>query len=164
MFRGLKRFAKFTMEQTLKLLGLMWGYFAKRTLDVQIAIVVSIYTLATFAFGTLHWFTVICFLFAWGVVHRKYTWPVIVGIWNATETPRHALGVFLSNVLLTMKYGIPVAMIGWGVMSFIGFGLSFYISKEWAAMFGMAGFTGIIFGTFFYAVQMHSRGKTKSRR
>lgn len=137
-----------------------WTKFKRRPLDVQIAIVVSVLVTTALLFGTWHWFTITCMVLAvivvWSIVYRKYTGPAIhnssVWVLKTTKPSRDAFGKWLSSVLYG-EHGLPIAMIGWGVISFILFWLTFYFFKEAATFFGMVGWCGVIFGTIFYAIR-----------
>lgn len=161
MFHELKRFGKFTMIQTSKGWKRSRNWFVGQTIDRQIAIFVSVYTVVTFLRGTLGWFTILCFVIAWGFVHReKHTIPAVKWVWKETKSPRDVFNAWLWKIL-SFGYGIPIAMIGWGVISFILFWISFHFSKEAATFFGTIGWCGVMFGTFFYAVETHNKYKTK---
>lgn len=161
MFRQLKRFGKFLIFHALRFINWTWKYFMTRTIDVRIAIIVSIYTVTKLLFGTLNWLTFICCVIAWAVVWRKeITIPAIAWVWKISEPARNAFFSWLWKIL-SFGHGIPIAMIGWGVTGLVGYWISFHFSKELATFFGMIGLSGVMFGLFFYAIQIHNSSKTK---
>lgn len=148
-FKEIAQFLKLKTSQLLK-------WFMQHTMDRQIAIIISIYTVATLLFGTLQWITILCFVIAWGFVYREdYTKPAIMWFCKETKPIRRRFTIWVCKILFS-GYGFPISMIGWGVVCFSLFGIFLYVDKNVAGMFGMAGFSGIIFGTFFYAVEKYN--------
>lgn len=164
---GFKQSGKFIGKQALRFLGWLWNYFTTRTMDVQIAIALSVLSVIAMQIATtfiIVWFAVSAIL-SWMIVWREFTWPSIVWAWKESLPVRQRFAVCAFRILFG-KFGFPVMLFSWGIinLTFFGVGVLYGFSPDGAAgTFGIFGLSGIIFGAIFYAIEKHIE-KCKIRR
>lgn len=136
--------------------------FVDLSIDLKIATVltfVSLIALAFFSWTATFWLFGITSI-AWAVVYRKEaTIPAIAWCWKESKPSRKQFGSFLCSHLFGDK-GFPIVMISWGVMSSIIAVITLFVfkSENWATTFGIAGFSGIIYGAFLQQREKHLEG------